>query len=66
MALVVLILAPRTAHAYIDPGTGSYAFQMLLAGLLGALFAFKSLLRRIRAFFSERSGRRDDSPPPHP
>ena len=27
--------------AYLDPGTGSYALQMLLAGLFGGLFVLK-------------------------
>jgi len=39
------------AHAYIDPGTGSFMLQMLFAGLLGALFAIKTFWRRIRIFF---------------
>ena len=34
--LSILIFA-HEAHAYVDPGTGSYVFQMLIAGLVGAL-----------------------------
>lgn len=29
--------------AYIDPGTGSLIFQMLIAGLMGAMFIFRKL-----------------------
>jgi len=43
-----LMLAPATAHAYIDPGTGSLLFQSLLAVLFGAGVAF----RKIRSWIS--------------
>jgi hypothetical protein len=43
--LIVLCLAgvltPRPALAYIDPVAGSVMLQVLIAGVLGALFAFK-------------------------
>jgi hypothetical protein len=42
---------PQKAHAYIDPGTGSYILQMILAGLLGATFAIKIFWKRIKNFF---------------
>ena len=44
---------------YVDPGTGSYLIQMLLAGVLGAGFAIKSFWANIRATFSGR--KRDDN-----
>ncbi|MDP2720720.1 MAG: hypothetical protein Q8O75_02145, partial [bacterium] len=40
------------AHAYLDPGTGSYILQILAAGVLGGLFAVKTFWRSIRGFFS--------------
>ncbi|MGB0911197.1 MAG: hypothetical protein ACPGYT_12610 [Nitrospirales bacterium] len=40
------------ALAYIDPGTGSYLFQMLMAGLLSSMFAVKMFWRNIRVYFS--------------
>jgi len=45
-ALLVAAL-PTTAHAYLDPGTGSMALQVIVAGVLGALFTFKSYVRAI-------------------
>ena len=36
---VVLLFAPGLARAYIDPGTGAYAIQLLVA-LFGALVFF--------------------------
>jgi drug/metabolite transporter (DMT)-like permease len=35
------------AYAYLDPGTGSYFLQLLIAGLLGALFFIKTFWRGI-------------------
>ncbi len=46
-------LLPTTAFAYIDPGTGSYLFQMMLAGLLSSLFAIKMCWRNIRIYLAK-------------
>ena len=37
---------------YIDPGSGSYLVQVVIAGILGAFFYFKNIWRKIRAFFT--------------
>ncbi len=37
---------------YIDPGTGSLLFQMILSGLLTILVFFKRLTMFFRAFFT--------------
>lgn len=50
--LFVLILFPPRVHAYIDPGTGSYIIQMVIAGIAAAAFALKMLWGRIKARFS--------------
>jgi hypothetical protein len=36
---------------YVDPGSGSYLVQMIIAAILGALFYFKNIWWRIRSFF---------------
>jgi len=46
--LTVSLLATHPAHAYLDPGSGSYALQVGIAGLLGALFSLKMFWRRLR------------------
>jgi hypothetical protein len=38
--------------AYIDPGAGSFIFQMLVAGLLTALVALRAVRDKVRALFS--------------
>ena len=48
----LVLINVDTGHAYIDPSTGSYLLQILLAGLLGAAFAVKIYWRRVRAFFA--------------
>jgi hypothetical protein len=37
---------------YLDPGSGSYLVQMIIAGILGVLFYFKNLWWRIKDFFT--------------
>lgn len=43
---------PSSAHAYLDPGTGSYIFQLIMAGIVGLLFALKIYWKRIKSFFT--------------
>ena len=56
-----LLATSRPAHAYLDPGAGSYAIQMVLAGLFGGFVAFRSaifhLLSRIRSMKSHSVSR---------
>ena len=42
----------HTHLLYIDPGSGSYLVQMIIAGILGGLFYFKNLWLRIKSFFT--------------
>jgi len=56
-------LLPSSAHAYLDPGTGSYMFQMLIAGLIGASFAVKVYWKKIVSFFSNSSSEEKESRP---
>ena len=54
-----------TLFLYIDPGSGSYLVQMIIAGVLGFLFYFKRLWLRIKSFFSknkQKSHSEKDSP----
>ena len=49
---VSIVLSYQPAHAYLDPATGSYILQLVLAGLLGAALAVKIFWRNLRSFFS--------------
>lgn len=59
----IFIMTPLFASAYLDPGTGSYIFQILIAGILGGLYALKAYGRKInmavRSCFSKRSRSED-------
>ncbi len=59
--LYFCVVTVPVAHAYIDPGSGSFIFQVLIGGLLAAGVALKTFWGRITAFFSRR-GSRERSP----
>lgn len=45
---------------YIDPGSGSYLVQMIIAGILGAMFYFKNLWWKVKSFFTRK--KEDEEP----
>jgi hypothetical protein len=47
-----------TILAYLDPGSGSYLIQILIAALLGGGFAIKAFWKQISAFFIKISGKK--------
>ncbi len=50
LALTAVCIAPtRNVHAYIDPGTGNYLLQIILAAVFGALFALKICWAKLKA-----------------
>lgn len=53
-----LLILPM-AGAYVDPGTGSYIFQLLIGVMLGALVAVKVFWRRIWGFVTRGRSRSD-------
>jgi hypothetical protein len=59
---LLLFVLPSTAHAYLDPGTGSYVVQLLIGTLLGGLFAIGMFWRRVVASFKRlfKRGSKDD------
>ena len=61
LALSFVVLMPCHAYAYIDPGTGSYVLQILIAGLVGASFTIKLFGKRIKLFLSGLFSKNKDS-----
>ena len=53
------LLRNLTPPAYLDPGSGSYLIQLLVAGALGALLVLRTQWGRIKDIF-----RRKDKKPP--
>ena len=66
-ALVTILLAcsvcPTAAHAYIDPGSGSYILQIVVAGLLAVSFTIKTFWSNLKGFFMSFGGRRGAGSP---
>ncbi|KJS12088.1 MAG: hypothetical protein VR67_11500 [Peptococcaceae bacterium BRH_c8a] len=49
--VIFLISFPQVAYAYIDPGTGSYIMQTILAAVLGFAFIIKTYWNKIKLVF---------------
>jgi len=59
LVATLLVLAPASAQAYIDPGTGSYVLQAVVSAVAGSLVALRMYWQRIKAALGSRS----ESPP---
>lgn len=62
LVLVVVLFTWVPALAYVDPGTGSYVFQLVLAGSMAAVFALKTYWRKLRDLLRKALGFREDQP----
>lgn len=51
VALTVALIVPQTAHAYLDPASGSMILQAVIGGVAAGALAFKFYWRRVQAFF---------------
>jgi hypothetical protein len=51
----------RIGDAYLDPGSGSYLLQLLIAGILGSLFVVRASWDRIKGFFGNLISRNKDN-----
>ena len=65
-ACACIVALSSEAGAYVDPGTGSYILQLLIAGALGSFFTIKLLGKRIKAFIHGRFSRGKDAPEDDP
>jgi hypothetical protein len=48
-------------NAYLDPGSGSFILQLILASLVGIGFAFRSYWGKLLGIFRKKSGEEDSS-----
>ena len=62
VALALLFTAlPATAHAYLDPATGTFVLQMLIAGVASAFFFLRNnILRAYRALTGQPAAQAED------
>lgn len=51
--LIIFILGTKDAHAYLEPGSGSYLLQLLIGGGVGGLFVIKTFWLQIKTFFTD-------------
>lgn len=49
-AVFLVLLHPRPASAYLDPGNGSYLFQIMLGFLFTALFSLRLAWSKVVLF----------------
>jgi hypothetical protein len=56
----LFFISPQKAYAYLDPGTGSFILQVLIASLLGGVFAIKMFWSKIKAFFANLISKRKE------
>lgn len=64
LAAAFFVLSIGSAHAYVDPGSGTFLIQILFAGLVGVMFFFRQTMARIRRFFGGKpeEQKNDDTP----
>jgi len=51
IACFIMFIGTQNAFAYLDPGTGSYIIQVIIALVVGAAFSIKMFWKRIVIFF---------------
>ncbi|MCJ7655183.1 MAG: hypothetical protein MUO97_07820 [Dehalococcoidia bacterium] len=50
----------QNAFAYLDPGTGSYIFQVMVAFVIGGLYTIKKYWQKIKNFFSNHFSKKQE------
>ena len=60
LLLMIVVMGMATnASAYLDPGAGSYVLQIVVASLVGGVFALKMFFRHIASFFRNLFRKKD-------
>jgi hypothetical protein len=52
--LMLFLLSERPAQAYVDPGTASYLFQLLVGGFFAAVYLTRGYWKRLKDFVRAR------------
>ncbi len=56
----ISLLAILSPQAYLDPGSGSFLLQLLLAGLVGAGFIIRVYWKKIKGLFTRTPAKKED------
>ena len=51
LIMALQITLSHNAFAYLDPGTGSYIFQVLFAVFIGGVFTIKHYWQKVKTLF---------------
>ncbi len=64
---LAVFLAPLLRpQAYLDPGSGSFLIQLLIAGIAGAGILIKIYWKKIKALLSRSASKKDNDTPLQP
>ena len=55
--IIIFSLTIANMYGYIDPGTGSYIIQVLIAGTAAGLYTIKVYWKSIKTFVSSKFNR---------
>ena len=58
LLMFVVLFAAQPAYAYLDPGTGSFLLQVLIAALVGVSFTIRLYWRKVKELLSRWLGRK--------
>jgi hypothetical protein len=58
--LIPLLSPILRPHAYLDPGSGSFLLQLLIAGIVGAGFLIKVYWKKIKGLFNRSDAKKED------
>ena len=47
-------------QAYLDPGSGSFLIQLLIAGVVGAGFLIRAYWKKIKGLFNRSEAKKDN------
>jgi hypothetical protein len=63
MPFALFLMGPYIPkQLYLDPGSGSFILQLLLASIFGALFVVKAFREKIKSLFRRLVGKKDQNP----
>ena len=62
LTLGLVTTTPTDAWAYVDPGTGSYLFQLAAAGFLAGMFTLRRYWDAVKARFGAQATERAERP----
>ena len=65
LAVLAIAMFPASAYAYIDPGSGSYIIQILIAGIMAGALSIKMFWNRIKAMFSSHFSKKTPNQDPN-